>query len=185
VRNFCIVVLVFAFVGCQSTQNAVVVDTAKAKQLKEWIDNKELKVYANTASPIATAEMAQLSFLFIPGSTPNRIMLTGGQDYFIMSGDSISADLPYYGVRQLGGDYNEKRGGVKFDGAYKSYKVDYNEKKGMYTLRYRIAANRESFNVVVKVFVNWRAEIYINTSHRTAINYEGVVKPADNVVANN
>lgn len=170
--------------GCNSTQN-MAVDSAKEKQLKEWIDNKELRIYANTASPIAQAEVMQLNALLIQGSTPNRILLTGGQDYLKISGDSISADLPYFGVRQLGGAYNPKRGGIIFDGPYKSYKVDYNEKKRMYTLRYKIHSNRESFNVVVKIFANWRADIYVNTSHRTAINYSGFVRDSESELASN
>jgi hypothetical protein len=168
--------------SCSSTKG--VVDPVKAQQLKEWIDNKQLTIYAKTASPIATAEMNQLNSLLVQGSTPNHILLTGGQDYFRMSGDSIAADLPYYGVRQLGGEYNQKRGGIKFKGVYNSYKVDYNEKKQMYTLRYRINDNRESFNVVVKIFTNWKANMYINTSHRTAINYQGHIKETDTAVEN-
>lgn len=181
-RAFLLIVF-FAGVLSSCSSAKIVEDPIKAKQLKEWIDNKELKVYANTASPIATAEINQLSSLLVQGSTPNRILLTSGQDYFIMSGDKISADLPYYGVRQMGGEYNQKKGGIIFDGPYKSYKTDYNEKKRMYTLRYRITHNRESFNVVVKVFENLKAEIFVNTSHRTAINYSGVVRNMDKDLA--
>jgi hypothetical protein len=183
-RTLCILFVFIALVGCQSAQNAVA-DPIKEKQLKEMVESKEFRILANTASPIATAEMNQLSSLLVQGSTPNRILLTGGQDYFVMSGDSISADLPYYGVRQLGGEYNQKRGGIVFDGAYKSFKSEYNEKKGMYTLKYRIYSNKESFNVVVKIFTNLKVEMYVNTSHRTAINYSGVVSTTEKELASN
>jgi hypothetical protein len=179
--RFLVISLVLLFaVGCSSAKIAV--DPVKAKEIKEMIDNKSFTVMMTTASPLAQAEMMQLNALLVQGSTPNRILLTSGQDYFTMSGDSISADLPYYGVRQQGGEYNMKKGGVIFDGAYKSYKVDFNEKKRMYTLRYRIAHNRESFNVVLRIFTNGKAEVFVNTSHRTAINYDGTVSFKDKAV---
>jgi hypothetical protein len=163
-----------AFVGCQSTQN-VVVDPVKEKQLQEWIDNKQIRILAETASPIATQDIDQLVFLLPNGSTPNRILLTGGQDYFEMDGEYIRADLAYFGTRQLGGEYNSNRGGIKFDGKYSSFKSEYDEKKKVHKLMYKINDNRESFNVVVKIFPNYKTEMYINTSHRTAINYNGFV----------
>lgn len=176
-------VAVFAL-GCSSTQYTV--DPVKEKELKEMIDTKNFTVLMNTASPLNTLEINQLSALLPNGSTPNRIILTGGQDFFKMDGDIIKADLPYFGTRQLGGEYNYKKGGIIFDGAYKSYKIDYDEAKKIYKLRYRILHNRESFNVVVKIFANWKAEVYVNTSHRTAINYNGYVsKTANETVVTN
>ena len=183
-RNFVLIGLCLVFLGCQSTQN-VVADPVKEKQLKEWIDNKQIRVLANTASPIATQDMNQLSFLLPNGSTPNRIVLVGGQDFFEMKGDSIAADMAYFGTRQLGGEYNSNRGGIKFNGKYDSYKMEYDEQKKVYKLLFKINDNRESFNLVLKIFHNHRMELYVNTSHRTAINYNGFVSMEDKQVAAN
>jgi len=183
-RAFVVVLFCIGLLSsCSTTQN-VAVNEAKIKQLKEWIDAKELRVIVNTASPISTQEIGQLGFLLPNGSTPNRILLTGGNDYFQMSGENIKADLPYFGTRQLGGEYNYNRGGIKFEGKPKSYKVSYDENKKVYLLKYKINANKESFNITVKVFPNHKAEMYINTSHRTAINFNGFVRQEETVASN-
>lgn len=175
-RHIGIVLILLFAIGCSSTQMPI--DPAKEKELKDMIMNKEFKLLMNTASPLNTMEINQFAFMLPNGSTPNRILLTGGEDYFKMSGDSISADMAYFGTRQLGGEYNYKKGGIIFNGAYKSYKMKYDDKKKMYTLSYRINNKRESFNINVKIWPNWKCEVYINTSHRTAINYNGFVAKA-------
>lgn len=175
-RQFGIILILLFAIGCSSTQ--YVVDPVKEQELKEMIDNKEFKVLMNTASPLNTLEISQLAFMLPNGSTPNRIILTGGEDFFEMKGDSIAADMAYFGTRQLGGEYNYKKGGIVFDGKYKSYKTEYDAAKKIYKLKYRILSKRESYNIVVKIFANWKCEVYVNTSHRTAINYNGFVAKA-------
>ncbi len=171
-----ILVLLFA-IGCSSTQ--IPVDPEKEKELKEMIDKKDFKVLMNTASPLNTLEINQLAFMLPNGSTPNRIILMGGEDYFKMNGDWIAADMAYFGTRQLGGEYSFKKGGIVFDGKYRSYKTEYDPAKKIYKLKYKILHKRESFNIVVKIFANWKCEVYVNTSHRTAINYNGFVSKAN------
>ena len=131
-----------------------------------------------TASPIAQREINQLTFLLPQGSSPNRILLTGGEDYFKMIGDSISVDMAYYGTRQMGGPYEFNRTGIQINVKPKLYEAKYDERKKIYRLKYRAHDNRESFNIVVKIFPSLKAEMYINTSHRTAINYNGFVTEA-------
>lgn len=163
--------------GCQSTQNAVV-DETKAKELAQMIESKNFKFIAETASPIAQREINQLTFLLPIGSSPNRILLTGGEDYFKMIGDSISVDMAYFGTRQMGGPYEFGRTGIHLNVKPKLYKVNYDDRKKVYRLKYRMNDERESFNVVLKIFPNKRAEMYLNTSHRTAINYNGFMTEA-------
>ena len=150
----------------------------KSQRLTELIENKNLKFVAETASPIAQREINQLTFLLPQGSSPNRILLTGGEDYFKMIGDSISVDMAYYGTRQMGGPYEFNRTGIHLNVKPKLYEAKYDERKKIYRLKYKAHDNRESFNIVVKIFPSMKAEMYINTSHRTAINYNGFVTEA-------
>jgi hypothetical protein len=152
-----------------------VVDETKAKELAQMIESKNFKFIAETASPIAQREINQLTFLLPLGSSPNRILLTGGEDYFKMIGDSISVDMAYFGTRQMGGPYEFGRTGVQLNVKPKLYEANYDERKKVYRLKFRAHDKRESFNVELKIFPNKRAEMYLNTSHRTAINYNGFI----------
>lgn len=176
-KKLVFIIMSVVLIGCQTTQN-VAVNENKAQELAEMIETKNLKFIADTASPIAQREINQLAFLLPQGSSPNRILLNGGEDYFKMIGDSISVDIAYFGTRQLGGPYEANRTGIKLNVKPKLYDVKYDERKKIYRLKYRAHDNRESFNFVVKIFPNHKAEMYVNTSHRTAINYNGFVTQA-------
>ncbi len=170
-------VLAVIMMSCNSTQN-VVVDETKAKELAKMIENKNFKFIAETASPIATREINQLTFLLPLGSSPNRILLTGGEDYFKTIGDSISVEMAYFGTRQMGGPYESNRTGIDLNVKPKLYEVKYDERKKIYRIKYRAHDARESFNMVLKIFPSKKAELYLNTSHRTAINYNGFITEA-------
>lgn len=173
-RSIIIIFMGVLLIGCSSTQQ--VVDPVKEKQLKEWIENKELKLVMNTASPLLGQDLMRLSHLLPQGSTSNRILLTGGDDFFSINGDTATADLPYYGTRQLGAEISQNRVGILFDEAYKKYEVKYNEKKRFYLIKMRIHTKyRESFNITAQIFLNHKAVLTINSSHRTAISYDGRV----------
>ena len=176
-KNFVFVVCLVLFVGCNSTQK-VVVDETKAQELAKMIESKNFKFIAETASPIATREINQLTFLLPLGSSPNRILLTGGEDYFKTIGDSISVGMAYFGTRQMGGPYESNRTGIDLNVKPKLYEVKYDEGKKIYRIKYRAHDDRESFNIVLKIFPSKKAEMYLNTSHRTAINYNGYITEA-------
>ena len=176
-KNLLFALVILFLCGCQTTKT-LVVDEKKAEQLAQWIENKNFKFVANTASPIATQDINGLAFLLPQGSSPNRIILSGGEDYLKTIGDSLAIDMAYFGTRQLGGPYEANRNGIQLNTKPRLYEVDYDEKKKVYRIKYRARDSRESFNIVLKIFPNLKAEVYINTSHRTAINYNGFVREA-------
>ena len=173
-RSIIIVLLSISLLGCQSTENTLK-NEQNGKKLKEWIEGKNLKVIANVARPLASAELSQLRFLLPIGSSTNRIWLTGGENFLKISNDTVYTDLAYFGTRQLGGEYNARRNGIQVKGKFKDYSVKYNERKNMYTIRFTYNDKKESYYFTVKLFKSLKADIYVSTSHRTPINYDGFV----------
>ena len=170
-----IISFILLLVSCDSTQN-VVANATDLKEIAQMVDSKNIKFIAETASPIATREMNQLSGLLPQGSTPSRIILSGGSDYFKMIGDSIAVEMAYYGTRQAGGPYESNRTGIELNAKPKEYDVKFDDKRKTYTLKYRVHDNRESYNFTLKVFGNKKAELYLNSSHRSSITYNGYVR---------
>ena len=67
-RNLVVMIVALVLVGCSSTQS--VVDPVKEQQLKEWIDSKQLRLVAQTASPLTGQDLAALSYLLPNGVHP-------------------------------------------------------------------------------------------------------------------
>ena len=172
-RNLLVVCISVLFLSCNSTQNTVKY-AENSKALTEWVENKTIKVVLNSASPLAANEFASLRLL-PQGSSANRILLNGN-DFFTMKGDHVNVDFPYYGTQQQSTAFSFSESGVKFEGIPDSYKVDYNEKKKIYTMQMDLTNGNETFEMTVKLFPSLKAIVYINTNRRTSITYQGVAK---------
>lgn len=168
-----LVTFLFLLVGCASQQ----VDTPEMQRayekMKQQIENKDLEVFVNAANPLSNQDIANLGLL-PAGSTANRILLNG-DEYFKLKGDRVSVHLPFYGTQQLPMEYmTGGPRGFQFDELpYEDYKHEFNEKKKLHTLKFKVKNDKESLTIFVKLFRNAKANIYINSSHRTAINYDG------------
>lgn len=169
-----IVGLLLILTGCASQKVETPEMKRMADKIKQKVADKDLEIFVNAANPLANQEIAKIGLL-PAGSTANRILLNG-DEYLKFKGDSLSVYLPYFGTQQLPGEYNKGTQGIQFDLPYESYKVDYNEKKKVHTLKWRLKSQREFLTVIVKLFRSGKATVYVNSSHRTAINYDGNLK---------
>ncbi len=163
-------------IGCNSSQS-IVEPSVKSKALDALVAQKAFQIDLDWAYPLATGTLNRIatSGLLPPGSTASSISLIGNSNYFRMYGDSIVMDLPYYGERQLAGDYDTSKNGIKFKGIPENYEVQKNEKKQSYEISFLIRNDRESSRVFVTLFPDHIANININSSHRTPIRYKGQI----------
>ncbi|WP_228851523.1 DUF4251 domain-containing protein [Aegicerativicinus sediminis] len=148
---------------------------AQKPTVEELLESKEFKIECDWAMPTVTNAMNRVgnSGLLPVGTNIGRINLIGNANYLKFMGDSISADLPYYGERQAGGGYNSSDGGIKFNGLAKDMKIEKNEKKGHYNIKFSINNNTESFNVNIRLFPNLNSTISIYSNQRNTIRYDG------------
>ncbi len=175
-RVFYVSLLLLAF-GCVS--NKTIIETPeeiqKAKKIQDQIDLKQVSVYVNAANPLANQDMARLGLL-PAGSSANRILLDG-DDFIKIEDNVLNVSLPYYGTQQLPSGYaGTEMSGFRFLNTYDSYIYDYNQKNKVHTLKFRVKNQVEYLTIVLKIYRNGRSNIYINSSHRTAINYDSFVK---------
>ncbi|WP_109300933.1 DUF4251 domain-containing protein [Aquimarina sp. AU474] len=168
-------------ISCSSSKD-IVAPTEKSRALDALVKEKAFQIDLNWAYPLATGTLNRIanSGLLPPGSTASSISLIGNSNYFKMHGDSITMDLPYYGERQLAGDYDTSKNGIKFKGVPENFEIQKNEKKQSYEMSFFIKNDRESSRVIITLFPNHIANININSSHRTPIRYKGDMKPLSN-----
>ncbi|MFS4456950.1 DUF4251 domain-containing protein [Maribacter sp. 2304DJ31-5] len=146
------------------------------KILDALIESNSFEITVTKVQPLVTNALNQIasSGLIPLGSTINQINLNGASNFIRIVGDSISANLPYYGERQMGGGYNQNAG-IQFNGRPKNLEILKDRVKQDYTITFRIRNTSESYNVNAIIHSNLSSSITITSSHRSVIRYTGYV----------
>jgi len=138
---------------------------------------KRFEIMVKSAEPLVTQAMAQIanSGMLPPGNTISRIDVTG-QGYFIkVHGDSVSANLPYYGERQMGGGYDDNPG-IKFNAVPENIEIVREDAKNRHRIKFTINDKTETFIINTEVYPKSSAMVSIRSSHRNRIRYSGTVE---------
>ena len=160
--------------SCKSTKDL----NASADQknaLEQIAKEKSFEITSKWAFP-TNGSMILANSNLLPdmnnGSSINLISIT---NFIKKKGDSIFVDLPFFGVRQMAGSYDSDTN-ISFNGEPSTFKMTYNEKKDRYRIYFRMRKNQETFGVTIYLFPNLTAEVNVNSSHRSQMNYRGKVK---------
>ena len=89
-----------------------------------------------------------------------------------MEGDKVTADLPYYGERQMGGGYNSNAG-IKFEGVPEDLEISKDEDKQRHQIDFTISEEGETYGVRVTLFPSLNGTIHVSSSQRLSIRFEG------------
>ncbi|SNY99981.1 DUF4251 domain-containing protein [Flagellimonas pacifica] len=170
-----IIVLAIALLSCASHSKSSAT-VAEVDALQKLVAEKTFIIKANWAMPMATGSLNRIANtgLIPPGSTANRIDITGNGSYLRVLGDSVAADLPYFGERQMGGGYTNDTG-IKFEGVPQELTFIPDDKSKGYTVNFNISKGTETYQVSAKLFPNRTSLINIISSQRTSIRYDGRV----------
>lgn len=160
-------------IGCSATK---VPSQEALNELKSLVEGKSFEFTANWANPMATQSMNAIanSGLLPPGSNASRINLIGNANFLKVMGDSVAANLPYFGERQLGGGYGTATG-IEFNTKPSSYSERYDAEKYNYQIRFNANNNTEQYTVVLNIFASKSASVSITSSDRLSIRYDGVI----------
>jgi len=163
--------------NCGSSESVL-----RTSQYKEAVDslieNREFKVVNQWALPTMSSSMMELSSSGIlgPGNSGQRIDLSGNTSFLEIKGDSVQAILPYFGVRQMGGGYNADGEGIQFDQVVEDISFDYEDSKDRHVIKFRANNGSESFELILYVFSNKKSSLFVNSSQRDVIRYEGIIR---------
>lgn len=170
-----LLIFIIGLISCKSSKTAV--SPEEFNTIKELVAQKQFEFVADWALPLADNSLAQLANagLLGIGSTSGRVNLTGNSNFMRFKNDSITADLPFYGERQIS-SINNNDTGISFNEPPKDYKVTVNEAKRSIDIHFDISDSTESFQVIMNVFRNNRARVTINSTQRNMIRYDGYIK---------
>lgn len=161
-------------VGCGST-SSVVADSNKIQFLAKTVEEAHYEITSNWAFPLMTQGLNSVANagLFMPGSNASRIDLMGNANHLTVKGDSVSVSLPYFGERRMGGGYGNNDNGISFNGIPDRYSIEWNEKKNSYEVKIDVKQKTETLQFIITVFPSLKADINVNSTHRSSIRYSG------------
>jgi len=176
-RNIFLMGLTTLFFACVASQ----MNKTPNVELNQMMAQKSFEIAVRTAEPQITQAMAQVanSGMLPPGSSVSRIDVSA-QGYFIkVHGDSVSAHLPYYGERQMGGGGYNLDTGIKFSNLAENFEMEKDEAKQNYKIRFRVNSGTENYFVNLEIGNKGSSTSNIQSSHRNRIRYSGKVQPID------
>lgn len=160
--------------GCGISKNEVKLDLQKLEN-----DSRTFRIENNWASPMADQTLNQLTTILQNGSSGSRINLTGNPNHFEIIGDSLSVDLPYFGVRQMGGGYNNDQG-INIEEKFANLRISDAKQNSKILKMNARSKSGENFQFFVQIFQNGNTTIVANGSQRRSISYSGKITDWDN-----
>jgi len=128
---------------------------AEAAATKALVESKQFVFNAESASPMKA----------------RTIYLSSTTYTLTIAGDSVTADLPYYG-RVYSASYGGSDGGIKFTSTDHAYSV-IERKKGGWEITIETKNLQENFKLFLTVFTNGRASLNAVGNNRQSIQYSG------------
>ena len=167
-----LLVVIPLFVGCTSAQKIYETNSV----LDEMMLQKRFEIQVKFAQPMATRAMNTIasSGLIPPGSSINQMDLNGSGYFLRLKGDSIAANLAYYGERQMGGGYTDTQA-IVFKGVAAHMEIVKDEVKQKYTIKFTIQDKTENYLVTATAGRTLNGTISVSSSQRSIIRYVGDV----------
>ncbi len=168
IKYFFVFVVIISLLGCKSSATL-----AEINALKKTVADKNFEFNANSAIPMAMANVRGIENLLPIGSNISNISLVGTPNFLIYKNDSLHIDMPYYGVRNLGVSYNSSDVGLKFKSKIQNVETSYNSKKKSFDLKYFLNNKQENLRITLTLYANNSGSLNVISSQRNSINYRG------------
>mgnify|MGYP001104134951 CR=1 FL=1 len=165
------------FWSCGGVKSAesIALKNRQFEALKTLVATKSFVFNAETAYPMQTYDVMRVTSALLrnTGNTPGRISLIGNGDYIKVKGDTVQAELAYFGEVRFAGSMNPRDSGINFNGVPATFDVSENYKKQMLRLEFNIKEKIEPYEVIMHLYPNKNATVFINCINRTSIRYDG------------
>lgn len=181
-RIIVLIVVVLSLIWCcgsSKSEETLIKKEHQLNDLKELVNSKSFIFNAETANPMQTYAVMQVTNALLrnTGSTAGRIYVAGNGDYVKIMGDTVKAELSYFGEARVVTSVDPRDSGIHFEGQPTNYKVSENEKKKTLTLEFDIKSKSDQYNVIMQLYPSKHAKIFVNSTSRTSIRYDGEIEP--------
>ena len=148
---------------------------------KSFLESKDYVFKARWANPLASQGLNAIANagLLAPGNTAGRIDLFNSNNTMEIKGDTVVANLPFYGERRIGVSYNPRDTGITFEEEPKDFEIVFDEKRQSYTMNFVVNNGTENYNVSGIFFPDRSGRVFINSTQRQAIGFTGELVPTE------
>ena len=108
-----------------------------------------------------------------------RVQLFNNHNFIRVFEDSVSIDLPYFGIRRMGGGFDNEVG-IEYEGRANQFSVTPNKKKGHIEISFEADENSEIFDVSLYIYPNKTVHTTIISTERDNIDYQGTIQKFTN-----
>lgn len=173
ISKYIVLIGVLIMFSCSSSKSK-----ATPEQLDKFtklVESKQFEIISDMAYPQVSSAMVSLqnSGLIAPGSNANQISLIGNVNYLRIVGDSIYAELPYFGERRMSSGYNGSDTSISIEGLLQNYSAEVNTKDNSYTISFDAKAKSELLRFNITIFPNLKTSMFLNGATRNPISYSG------------
>ena len=175
-----IIVLLFAlFMSCGSSKTKLSADerSKNIEQIRSAIASKSFQFNAEFAYPLQSNDVIITTNALMRGSQNigGQINLAGNYDYFKIDGGKTEGDMSYFGeMRNVG--YNDiADNSIIFSGEYLDFEVEEKNRGDKILIQFDANNQVEQFRIRMVVFSNFKSNVIIYGSNRTAIRYTGKI----------
>ncbi|WP_431134071.1 DUF4251 domain-containing protein [Psychroserpens mesophilus] len=171
-------VILFCFIVLWSCSSGKTQATPEQlNRLAQLVQSKHFKISSDVAYPRVTTAMNSLqnTGLIPQGSTISHMSLIGNENYVKIIGDSVYAELPYFGERQMNVGYNGSDNSISIAGLLQNYNVEKSSKNDSYTILFDTRTKTERFQFNIEIFSNLKTSMLVNGTTRFPIRYSGSV----------
>ena len=166
--NNALAVLLMLLFAVVSFTTAIAQEKTK-KQLKE---EQKLEKQKQIALLVESKEFVFVTYRAMPQSG-SVINLT--TEYNVdFHPEWIKSDLPFFGRGFSGIGYGGNDAGIKFEGKPTVYTVE--KKKKNYAITAAIRGERDSYSMMLTVYFDGSATLFVNSNNRSSISYDGDIK---------
>lgn len=158
ISKILLLVAVSSLMSCGGAKSAQELESFE--KLKNLVYNQPFEIENDWADPLRW----------------NMVNLIGNPNHIRFSKDSVDIFLPYFGERQIGGGYGDRRGGIIYQGEPEELSIEENEKKQRIVLKFNGRQDNEILSFIITLYPDGNAHTSVNSSQRDAISYRGDFK---------
>ncbi len=165
--------------SCGSSKNEVT--SNNIDEIRAIVNARTFKFQANFAYPLQSNDVILATNALMRGSQNmgGQINLSGNGDFLMLKGELTEGNLSYFGeMRNVG--YNDiADNSIIFSGPFSDYKIEEKGKGDKTIVQFDANNPVEQFRIRMVVFNNYKSNLIIYGSNRTAIRYTGVIVPLE------
>lgn len=172
------------FSSCNASQTTSIANISpETENLLTALRQQSYRIEVETVKPFNTAVVQNvLNGLFIQrtGNTSNRIYVTGDGNFIACTEENVTGELPFFGEQRQGsGYYGNSSNGIVINGLPRDYQVFPHRKKEAVMITFTVSDSNnatEHYDFSIMVFTNKSVNISVVSTHRTTIEYTGILK---------